>query len=149
MSGTNALAFIVPGSPVAKARPRAAVVNGRARIYTPRKTAEYEAAVAWRARSVMRGRRKLAGPISVSLDFLMPIPASWPKKRRAAALQGGVPHVGLPDLDNLVKSVVDGMNGIVFEDDSAITRVIASKTYSPLDDDGACRVQVEQIEITG
>lgn len=37
-----AVSFEIPGDPVAKARPRAAVVAGRARLYTPAKTRELE-----------------------------------------------------------------------------------------------------------
>lgn len=37
--------FTVPGRPHGKGRPRATVVNGHARLYTPDTTAAYEAAV--------------------------------------------------------------------------------------------------------
>jgi Holliday junction resolvase RusA-like endonuclease len=139
------VAFFVPGEPVAKARPRATVVNGRPRIYTPAKSVSYERAVGLIAKRAMRGRRKLAGALGVEVEFLMPIPKSWPKARRLAALHGGVAHEGKPDIDNLVKSVVDGMNGIVFKDDAGITKLAASKTYCPLGE-GGCRVKVTGTE---
>ena len=51
------LTFEIPGDPVAKARPRAAMVAGRARLYTPAKTEKYEARVAVFAQQAMAGRR--------------------------------------------------------------------------------------------
>ena len=47
------LTFEIPGDPVAKARPRAAMVAGRARLYTPAKTEKYEARVALFAQQAM------------------------------------------------------------------------------------------------
>ena len=35
-----------------------------------------------------------------------------------------------PDLDNLAKSVLDGMSGIVFTDDSQITDLEINKRYT-------------------
>ena len=40
------ISFTVPGDPVAKARARATIVGGHARMYTPDKTSKYEARVA-------------------------------------------------------------------------------------------------------
>ena len=50
------LTFEIPGDPVAKARPRASMVAGRARLYTPAKTEKYEARVALFAQQAMAGR---------------------------------------------------------------------------------------------
>lgn len=47
--------------------------------------------------------------------------ASWLKKRcEAAADVGEVPHVKRFDVDNLAKVVLDGLNEIVFVDDTQI-----------------------------
>ena len=79
------LTFEIPGDPVAKARPRASMVAGRARLYTPAKTEKYEARVALFAQQAMAGRPVIEGPVALSVTALFPIPASWPKKRQAAA----------------------------------------------------------------
>jgi Holliday junction resolvase RusA-like endonuclease len=34
-----------------------------------------------------------------------------------------------PDLDNIVKAITDGMNGVVYEDDSQIVSLHATKVY--------------------
>jgi len=51
--------------------------------------------------------------------FIMPMPKSWSKKKRAA--MNGKPHQQTPDLDNLIKAVQDTL----FKDDSHIWK------YSP------------------
>jgi Holliday junction resolvase RusA-like endonuclease len=45
------------------------------------------------------------------------------------ALGGAVLPVGKPDLDNLLKAVLDAINAIVFADDSQVVSLLASKTY--------------------
>lgn len=126
---TDALIFHVLGDPVAKLRPRVTTKGGFARTYTPKATRDYEATVAARCREVMEGRPKFDGPLHVTLRFVMPIPASWSAWKRDAALVCDVLPTGTPDLDNLEKSVKDGMNGIVYGDDSQIVCQQAEMRY--------------------
>ena len=39
-------------------------------------------------------------------------------------------HVKTPDLDNLVKFVLDAMNKVFYVDDSQVTEIITTKEYS-------------------
>ena len=112
--------FEIPGEPVAKARPRATMVAGRARMYTPAKTENYEARVALFAQQAMAGQSIIEGPVALSVTALFPIPPSWPKKRQAAARAGTEQHTKKPDLDNVLKAIKDGMNGVVWKDDSQV-----------------------------
>lgn len=59
----------------------------------------------------------------------MPIPKGISNKKRGEWHELK-PHVKRPDLDNLVKTVCDALNGIAFEDDSALVQIVASKIYS-------------------
>ena len=59
----------------------------------------------------------------------MPIPASWPKKAKAAALAGQVAASSKPDLDNMVKAVFDGLNGIAWIDDKQVIEESSRKMY--------------------
>lgn len=114
------LTFTIPGDPVAKARARATMVAGRARMYTPAKTERYEARVAMFAQQAMAGAAMFEGAVALTVVALFPIPESWPKKRKAAALEGRELHTKKPDLDNVLKAIKDGMNGIVWKDDSQV-----------------------------
>jgi Holliday junction resolvase RusA-like endonuclease len=101
--------------PVPKGRPRYA--NGHA--YTPKRTREYEDLIRMSWRHGM-----LEGPLFVEMFFNFPIP------KRGTPLMVGQPHLKRPDLDNLVKAVLDGLQGKAFKDDSEICMINASKTYN-------------------
>ncbi|WP_163360796.1 RusA family crossover junction endodeoxyribonuclease, partial [Klebsiella aerogenes] len=50
--------------------------------------------------------------------------------RKTAALLGLLKPTSKPDIDNLLKAVADGMNGIVYADDAAIVSFSCSKVYA-------------------
>jgi Holliday junction resolvase RusA-like endonuclease len=66
---------------------------------------------------------ELAGAV-VHMRFGFAPPKSWSKKRVAQML--GVPHRQKPDIDNLVKGVLDAL----FVDDSGVHRISASKFWA-------------------
>jgi len=120
----------IPGTPVPKSRPRAAVIAGRARLFTPAPTRSFEAAVAWIARQAMGDAQPFDEALSVEIRVHLTPPASWSAKQRALALAGRRWPTSRPDVDNLGKSVCDGCNGIVWTDDSRIVELSVSKTYA-------------------
>lgn len=124
------ITFTVPGEPVAKGRPRATTVGGHARMYTPAKTAQYEQLVAVYAAAAMKNAPLLKHPVRLHLGIYCKVPGSWSKKRRAAALGGMERPAKKPDLSNILKSIEDGMNGIVWVDDSQIVELVCSKHYA-------------------
>lgn len=118
------------GEPVAKGRPKLGTVNGHAMAFTPSRTRRYEDIVRQTAVQAW-GRPLLAGvPIQVQVVFCRGIPASWSKRNKQAAMLMMKYPIGRPDLDNCVKSITDGLNGVVYADDAAIWSIIASKRYS-------------------
>jgi len=119
------LAFTVPGTPIAKGRPRAGTVAGRVRLFTPAKTVAYEGLIALAAEKAMDGAAPYLGPVSLTVTATFAIPASWSKKKQAAALW----HTGRPDGDNLLKAVGDGLNGVVWKDDSQVASARIIKCY--------------------
>ena len=120
----NQIKFIVPGTPVPKARPRVT----RRGTYTPKKTRAYEQAVytAWKEQS---GVSFPAGaPLVAYIYAHFPIPSSLSKKRQQELV--GKPHTKQRgDLDNVVKSVLDALNGCAFPDDCVVCRIHAEKDY--------------------
>ncbi len=119
------VAFVVPGAPVGKGRPRMAA----GRMYTPAKTASYEGLVAHEAMAAMAGRPLLEGACSCLIKIVLPIPASWSKKKQAAALAGTVYPLVKPDVDNVIKAIYDGMNGVVWRDDVQVIDGAQEKRY--------------------
>lgn len=118
--------FKVYGEPVAKGRPR---FTRQGRAYTPKKTHDYESEVAAMAKAAMGSSEPLETPVAVYVYVTFPIPQSYSKKRTEACLNGFERYTKRPDLDNCVKAVTDGMNGVVYKDDSQITSIHATKVY--------------------
>ena len=69
------------------------------------------------------------GPVGLLLSFYLPVPGSWSKKRRLAALSGKILPAKKPDLDNLVKAVIDALLGVLIMDDRQIVELSAAKFY--------------------
>ena len=121
--------FVIPGLPQGKGRARVGKVGGHARMFTPEKTVAYEGLIAHAAMHAMAGQAPISGPVAVRLVAIFPVPASWSKAKRAQALAGIVRPTGKPDVDNVLKAVGDGCNGVVWVDDSAVVDVVATKRY--------------------
>lgn len=126
MFSTN---FIVYGVPVAKGRPRFARRGSFISTYTPKKTKDYEDSVREEARIAMGSEKPLETPVSVYLYIRLPIPQSYSKKRTQACLDGLELPIKKPDIDNAAKAVLDGMNGIVYQDDAQIVSLHIKKLY--------------------
>jgi Holliday junction resolvase RusA-like endonuclease len=118
--------FTVYGEPVAKARPR---FTRQGRTYTPKKTHDYESEVAMMAKAAIGASPPLETPVAVHVYVTFPVPQSYSKKRRDACLNGSELHTKKPDLDNVVKSITDGMNGVIYADDSQIVSIHAKKVW--------------------
>lgn len=124
------VSFLVPGEPVAKGRPRLGRMGGQARVFTPPRTVRYESLVRAVALEALGGRTVPRGPLLVRLAIGLPVPTSWSTRRRAAALAGLIAATKRPDADNVVKGVLDGCNGIAFDDDAHIVELVVTKRYA-------------------
>lgn len=63
------------------------------------------------------------------IDAIFQIPKSWTRVKKADAAAGKLAP-GKPDIDNILKVVLDGLNGIAYEDDKQVVLVQCRKTYS-------------------
>jgi Holliday junction resolvase RusA-like endonuclease len=130
-------AFTIPGPPQAKQRPR----FGNGRTYTADATAIYEN---WVKLQALNARVKpLEGPVKLTLVWAKQIPASWSKKRKAAAL-AQVYATGTPDLDNVAKSIGDALNHVAYADDGQVASLTISRVY--VESESYVRVEIETLE---
>jgi len=117
----------IDGNPVPKGRPR---FTRTGRVFTPSKTFAYEQSGKHLAREIWKDQDLITTPISCSVVVKMPIPKSWPRKKRAAAEENTLHHTSRPDLDNFIKIALDILNGTVISDDSIVVSLSGEKIYS-------------------
>lgn len=127
---TASVYFVVTGKPVGKGRPRASTRGGFVRMYTDAKTLGYEAAIADEAKLAMGQLEPFDTPMQLQVSCYYQIPKSWPKRLKQEALDGDVFPKVKPDLDNVVKAILDAMNGIVYQDDAQVINLVATKRYA-------------------
>ena len=117
----RAISFVAYGSPVPKARARTVrTASGRTVTYTPKQTASWEESVKIQALK-HRPDKLFDGPLSLEVTFYLLKPKSRPKRERYPDRK--------PDLDNLVKSVKDALEGVIYTNDSRIVREVVTKLY--------------------
>ena len=118
--------FIIPGDPVGKARPRATANSNFVRMYTPKKTTQYEELV--RRCFAESGGKMFSGPVRLSLSMYFAMPQSWSKKKLREMAYTGCEKK--PDIDNVIKIIGDALNGVAYKDDSSIVSVAATKQWA-------------------
>ena len=73
---------------------------------------------------------KYDSAVAVHVECYVPIPKSDSKAKRADKISGQTPCTAKPDIDNVVKSVLDALNGVAWEDDKQVNSIWAIKMYS-------------------
>lgn len=122
--------FVIPIIPVAKGRPRFAKRGKFVRAFTPEKTMRFEEQVADAGGAAMAGMELLEGALKFEAVFDLPIPKSWSAKNQADARSGMLRPTSRPDLDNYIKGVFDGLNNVVWHDDSQVVSLVSHKRYA-------------------
>jgi Holliday junction resolvase RusA-like endonuclease len=127
---TFMLTYIVYGEPVGKGRPRFARRGKFTSTYTPQKTKTYEDEIRIMAKAAMGASEPLETPMTVAIYIRVGIPASYSKQKRKDALEGIIKPTKKPDLDNIAKCFLDGMNDIVYLDDKQVVNLHVTKVYA-------------------
>ena len=122
--------FTVPGIPKGKQRPRVCRINGRSLTYTPKQTIEYEELVRASYTAVSKIFFDKDTPLEISIIALFSIPKSVGKKLKNSMLTGDILPIKKPDSDNIVKIILDALNGVAYWDDSQVCRVYFEKIYA-------------------
>lgn len=121
------LTFTVEGV-VGKQRPR----MGKMGVYTPSKTVKYERLIKKSAMQAMKDAQlePTDKPLRVDVRAFYAVPKSYTKARRGRCIDGTEQPNKKPDIDNVVKSILDGMNGVVYQDDKQVVKLTAVKHYT-------------------
>lgn len=70
------------------------------------------------------GGEQYQGAVALTVTFWLPRPKSLPKRVLA--------HLKKPDLDKLLRAVKDALTKVVWQDDSQVVLVVATKRYVDL-----------------
>ena len=113
----------VEGKIQGKGRPR--FYNGHA--LTPQNTVVYENLIklAYKQQDGKLHEREVR--VDVWANFA--IPKSYPKKLHALCESGRIRPIKKPDVDNIAKAVLDGLNGVAYSDDCKVTTICVRKRY--------------------
>lgn len=115
------LSFFVAGEPATKGSYRA-FRNGGFANSNPR-TKNWEMRVAHECQAALDDWPPCyEGAVIIECDFRLPRPKSLPKKV--------LHHIKKPDLDKLMRAVLDGITGIAIKDDSQVIRLEGGKRYA-------------------
>jgi len=134
MSEYNGVKFTVMGTPVAKGRPKFARRGNFVKTYTPSKTVNYETLVKLSfIQAVGTEFRPYDQAICVRVNahFARPKGHFGTGKNEGVLKESAPEHMLVkPDADNVIKAVIDALNGIAFTDDKLIVHIHGSKAYS-------------------
>lgn len=88
----------------------------------------------------------LTGPLALECKFYLPRPQKLMRKRDP---DGPIWHTGKPDLDNLYKSTMDALLGIVWHDDNQVATFGPDQGKWYTEKDGRPRVEIRIWELSG
>ena len=120
----------MPGTPKGKQRPRVCRINGRSITYTPKQTVTYENQIKSIYSKVANFKFERHVPLEVGILALFAPPKSISQKVRALMLGGEILPTKRPDADNIIKVVLDALNGVAFHDDGQICKIYFDSQFA-------------------
>jgi Holliday junction resolvase RusA-like endonuclease len=109
------ISFVVEGNPVTQGSMK--VINGRV-LHS-----RGEALILWRTMIALAARKAGAfpvpNPVEMTIEFRLPRPKT---------VKRDLPYVA-PDLDKLIRAVLDALTGIAYVDDGQVVTINSSKVY--------------------
>ncbi len=120
--------FEVPGKIVGKGRPR---INTNTGItYTPTTTKDYETLIQQYFLIKYPRYIPIKNRVKVEIVAFMGIPKSTPKKDIEKMLDNTISPTKKPDIDNIVKSILDALNKFAYYDDNLVCKIDVEKKYN-------------------
>ena len=113
----------IKGQPVGKGRPRLS----RYGTYTPEKTKNYENYVKLCFINKYKDYTPTEKPLKTKITAFFEVPTSYSKKKKKELI--GQPHTSRPDIDNIVKIILDSLNKLAYKDDNQIAKLEVEKLY--------------------
>ena len=113
-----------------KGRPRFRNAGKFIQTYTDKDTQAYEMSI---KEAYLQANQEAymnpETPLAIVLTVYQQIPKSVSKKKKQEMLDGKIRPTKKPDIDNILKSVLDSLNQVAFHDDTQIVSVEVVKWY--------------------
>jgi Holliday junction resolvase RusA-like endonuclease len=122
----DVLSLIIKGKPISQKRHRH---TKKGFTYDPSKPEKKE----FISKIEKKPKKPFKGYIHLQVYFYIPYPKKYYRTGKYSdQLKDGAPYycIARPDVDNYLKFVMDCLNGIMYEDDSQVVNVEATKMYS-------------------
>lgn len=132
--------FEVPSKIIGKGRPRLNSYTGC--VYTPTRTKDYETLVEQYFILKYPKYRPIEGRAKVTITAHFEIPKSTSKAQKEQMILNQISPTKKPDIDNIVKIVLDAMNKFAFKDDTQIVKLEVEKLYT--DGDEKLVIKIEE-----
>lgn len=123
----NFYEFEVIGDIKGKGRPRVNMYTSQ--VYTPTDTKDYENLIKQYFKMKYPRYVPFENRVHVEIKAYFKILKSTTKKNRELINEGLLSPTKKPDIDNIVKIVLDALNKIAFKDDNQITKLDVEKLY--------------------
>ena len=122
--------FAIDGPVQAQQRPRFSRQNGHVRTYDDKKSRNYKAHVQ-KCAARYAPEQLIDSAIELHVVIYRPLTSDIKRSKvqTAKALNGERKPVKKPDIENLVKGIMDGCTGVLWVDDSLITKLVAEKVF--------------------
>ena len=121
------VSFTIPMKPTGKGRPR---LGARGRVFTPARTKAYENFIKGCYWEQCDGFYFADRPITLHIKAYMPILTKFKKSEKEAALRGELKPSAKPDVDNILKAILDALNEVAYDDDRFIYQLTIERIYS-------------------
>lgn len=122
------LCFEVPGEVVGKGRPRFTTRGGYVKTYEPKKTKDYERLI---KNAYVKKYRNFVSDKAIRISVYIYIkPAeSVSNKKKTSFLNNDYLPTKKPDVDNVIKCVLDGLNKVAYHDDTQVVEQAVKKRF--------------------
>lgn len=132
--------FTVPGKIVGKGRPRFTTQGRFVRAYTPKPTVDYENKIA--SCYHLKTSYKSDKALRVKIFAYREIPKSTTKKLKNWLLEKVFLCTVKPDIDNIIKVVLDALNDVAYYDDIQVCQLVIMREYA---ENECLKVCIEEI----
>ena len=147
----SSVEFFVPGKPQTKGSTKSFRNPKTARIVTLNdnpKTKGWQRTIGWLA--LQAGVTVVKSPVGVivEMEFVLARPKShYGTGRNAERVKASAPahHVTKPDVDKLVRAVLDGLTGFAYADDSQVTGAPSQKRYAEPGESTGVRIRLHTV----